>query len=458
MMYISTLFSFMLACLPLATAFIIGRLHSNRLGLAHIYLILVALAYGAYTFIDLLANSNEGVDEFAMAVLIISISVSMIATAVVVANLPRRISYSFSVRYLIEEAERAPFPILAFFWLVVMAFTAFSYYQYGIITYAEKGRLAAAGIELQGWWGSVKSLVTALAFSIFMWLMCVISKKGGAGSRYRLLMLGAIVLLLSLNGRRVFLNMLIVGGIIFCVARGRSVFGAGNLVRAPIALGIFIGFSNLFQSIRRVYLSFGGLDDSASADFSLFDAIFDFQGTGGNLHDRMAVWRYHYAIVVAQLKDLTHVMGGELTWAGLLGSIPSFVYPDKGIAYKDDFATCLFYVEACADVGRLDIDLPTTLYSSLQADFGFLFIIVVPIFILAILLLLYYYASRPRRTAMGPVLYVLVFGLAAEFLMNIESSMGNFFILLRNVAILTVSIGALEFVAQLVQTRKALGS
>lgn len=142
-------------------------------------------------------------------------------------------------------------------------------------------------------------------------------------------------------------------------------------------------------------------------------------------------------------------MGGELTWAGLLSIIPRFLNSEKGIVYGDDILVCNFYVVICPHYERIDIDYPKTLYSGLQADYGLLFIGLAPFFVFAVLLLVARYGRLSRRGAIGGELYILVFGLSAQLLVNIQQTIGNYFIFARDIAILTLCVASLRFLGWL---------
>ena len=298
------------------------------------------------------------------------------------------------------------------------------------------------------WVGPVKQLFVTTTFAVFIWLMATVSSSGRQGYRLlRIVMLVAVVLLLSVNGRRVVLSMLVVGGIIWSVGLGQtaSLFKFRMLARVAAAFALFVMFSNLFQNVRSIIYAHTATGATLWADFDLLDAMFRFQSTYENLKVRAALWRFHYSIMDVQLKDLTNVMAGDLTWAGLLGTIPRFFHPGKGIVYADDVLVCHFYWMSCPHYGMLDPDFPQSLYSGLQADFGLLFIGLAPFFVFAVLLLVARFGRFSRRAAIDGGLYILVFGFSAELLVNIEQSIGNYFVFARDIAILILCMGLLRF-------------
>lgn len=286
---------------PMATAVVICARQVSRLGLLHIHLLFVALSYGAYTFVDVLVTSVEGVDEFAVAMLMGSITASMILMAAAFGHLPRDLVYRFSVGNLVQEAATARFSILVLVWLLIIAWHGYLYSEYRIIAHADPEQLASQGIHVQAWVGPVKQLFVDATFAVFVWLMATFSSSGRKKHLLlRIVMLGVIVLLLSVNGRRVVLSMLIVGGMIWSVARGQiaSLFTFRTAVRVGAAFAVFVMFSNLFQNVRSIIYEHTATGATAlPADFDLFDAMIRLQSTYENLQVRDALWRFHYSIM-----------------------------------------------------------------------------------------------------------------------------------------------------------------
>ena len=440
---------FVLICaiLPVATAVLICRMQENRLSLMHIYLVILSLSYGAYTAVDILINPPEVIDAFAVAVLMISITASMIVLSILSAILPQKIYDHVSLKTFIQKAEKLPIAYLIAAFLLVIAWRAYAYAEFDIISYYDEDALQFAGISIPGWWGPLNSFFFSTAFAIFICLTASISRTiGGRHLIYRLVMLIVIAILLSLNGRRAFLNMIIIAGFLIFVGREktRSMFSLKYLTMGTFSFASLVFFSNLFQRIRGIYLTLGG--DSDFSTVSLISALFDFEATETNLQARTATWRFHYYIMQAQLSDLTNIMGGQLLWDGFIGSIPRFLYPEKGVVYKDVVMTCQFYVDTCPTLGQAftDIDFPSTIYSSMQADFGFLFIILAPVCILAVLWIVGLCGQISKKLASSGGLYIFMFGYAANLLTNVEQSVGNFFIFGRETIFLILSIGMIE--------------
>lgn len=442
-----------LSILPIATAASIFLAQRDRLGLFHIWLILLALSYGAYTFVDVLVNDVAGIDLLNVLVLISSVTASMILTFMAFNRLPRQVRYGFSLEKIIWEANRTPFLNLFLVWLLAVAWQLYAYLTYGIVANYDPDTVAGLiTFDIPQWVGPVRQFFIAVGFSVFIWLVARIAKKSDHELfALSLFMLIAMVFLLSLNGRRVFLHLLVVGAIIFVVGRGQltSAFAFRNLIRIAAAFALFVVFSNVFQMIRQIYIVHSALGGVVPTVAELAEAASDFRSTTENLEARMALWRFHYSIMSAQLDDVGNVMAGELLWAGVLGTIPRLLYPDKGVVLGDDTLVCQHYQLICPDFAFYDIDYPQTLASGLQADFGLLFIILLPIWILAVLRLVSHYSYLSRKKIIGPVLYILVFGATAELLVNIEQSIGNYFIWARDIAILTVSVGLFGFFRRL---------
>ncbi|MEX0853087.1 MAG: hypothetical protein WD036_07375 [Bauldia sp.] len=437
-----------LAALPIAVALVGIARRRHRLGLLHLHVLLLALSYGAYTVVDMLVTDVAGIDVLAVAALMLALVASILVLLAVHARLSAGATRRVSVENFVGRVNAASYSALIGIWLAAAAWHAYSYLAYGIVSFYDQQELARYAIFIPSWHGPVNELFVSLEFAVFIWLVASIS--AGAGSRLlvlRLAMLTATVMLLSLGGRREFLVMLIVGGVVWLVGRGKigPYFTVGLLARGAVALAVAVLFSNLFQNVRIDYLTYSPRAGVPSSSVSFIDALFDIDATLGNLKARTALWRFHYAIMEEQLNDPTNVMGGELVWHGLVGAIPRVFSPGK-IVYSDDVLVCQYFAAICPNLWASDIDYPQTVYSGLQADFGFPFIVLTPIWIFGVLWVVGVYDRLAKWGRIPKELYIVVFGFAAHLLVDIEQSVGSYFIFLRDIAILTVCFVALDIV------------
>lgn len=409
---------------------------------------LVALSYGSYTVVDVFVTNVESVDVYVAALLLSAICTSMIFMALIFGKLSRVAVYRTSFSSVIVEALGVPLGILILLWSVVVGWHAYAYFEWGIISHYDEVTLRENYfIDIPSWVGPVRHLVIALAFSLVIWLSAlVLCKKRIRIVSLRTLLLLSIIAILTLNGRRMILNVLVVCGFVYVVARGRAVtlFSMSNLMKAATALVVLVFFSNVYQVARSSYLQHSALGLEARK-IDLIDALQNFEKTAENLKMRIAVWRFHYWIMERQLGDLTDVMDGGLMWRGGVSAVPRVLYPEKSLV-QEEVLICAHYRGMCPRDGSLrGIDYPQTMFSVLQADFGILFPVLVPLVIMSVLLVVSYLGRKARFGPANGAIYLIVFGLSANFLLNVEQSVGDWFIWMRNVAMVIMLIQFARF-------------
>lgn len=337
-MKLNSLLIAVFAFLPVVTAAVVCARQSDRLGLFHAYLVLVALSYGSYTVVDVFVTNVESVDVYVAALLLSAICTSMIFMALIFGKLSRVAVYRTSFSSVIVEALGVPLGILILLWSVVVGWHAYAYFEWGIISHYDEVTLRENYfIDIPSWVGPVRHLVIALAFSLVIWLSAlVLCKKRIRIVSLRTLLLLSIIAILTLNGRRMILNVLVVCGFVYVVARGRAVtlFSMSNLMKAATALVVLVFFSNVYQVARSSYLQHSALGLEARK-IDLIDALQNFEKTAENLKRRIAVWRFHYWIMERQLGDLTDVMDGGLMWRGGVSAVPRVLYPEKSLVQEE---------------------------------------------------------------------------------------------------------------------------
>lgn len=428
-----SLYILVLSFIPIAAAIAIVARQGGRLGLLHIYLVMVGLSYGAYTSIDVLINPVDEIDEWAVTVLVVSITLCMGIMALALRLISPQARSRVSIQFLVQEVQRAPAWMLLLLSVVVVSWSIYAYFTWGFIAHFDQHN-----VEYPRWVGPVRQLFVAIGFGLFIWLTARIAMREGMKLlSWDLALWLVMAALLTVNGRRVFLSLIVVSLIVFLSARGKlaKLLTVGNSIRVVLAFAAFLLFSNVYQTVR------GSVAASEVPGIGLADAIFDFGVTKENLEARQAIWRFHYIVASAQVRDVTDVVGGEILKSGVIGAIPNVLYPDKPPVYGDDFLVCAHYREGCPSFWLPDFDLPQTLFSTVQADFGFFFLILVPAIILLVLLVISLFGRLSREGRISPVLYILVFGMAVELLVNVEQSIGNYLIWARDVGILVLTIG-----------------
>lgn len=430
------------AFLPIVVSVFVLFRHRHRLGLIEVYFIAIGMFYGGYTVVDVWITKTDDVNVVSVIIVMLLVTIEMLVTASMFAALPPDIRYYVSFSKFIDEVnrvdKRAPI-ILA---IIVIAWQLFIYVKWGIVGYYSENALREEFFDIPSWVNPVRYLFVMAAFALFMWLIAELSRKNGA----RLLSSRTILLIiltgiLAVNGRRIVLIMLVIGGLVWVVGRGntQSLFRVSSIFRLAGILLIVGAFSNVYQTVRGTYLQHSAIANKITSEeqFDFFEAIQDLGKTSENLEKRVALWRFHYFLMDRQLQDLSDLMLGEATLEGAKSIIPRALYPDK-ILQQEDFLICTHYIGMCPAFTSDGVDYPQTMLAVLQADFGFLSCAILPLMVIIIVRIIAAFGRSAYINSWRGGAYIIILGVSTIFLMSIEQNVGDWFNLLRNIAIIGV--------------------
>jgi hypothetical protein len=333
----------------------------------------------------------------------------------------------------------------------VIAWHAYAYIAYGILSHYSEGTLREKFFtDIPSWVGPVRYIFIAVGFALFAALTARVSAAGSANlASLQTVLLIVMIALLALNGRRMLFNVIMCGALINLVARGRlqSMITFGNIGRGIAAILVLILFSNVYQAVRNNFLLHEAMKQpgTVQTEFSLAEALQDFTRTSETLERRVAIWRFHYYLMDRQFEDPADVMGGAIVQEGFISIVPRIFYPDKALT-TEDFLVCSHYMGMCPHFTYEGVDYPQTLFSLLQADAGFLFFLLMPVFVIPIFWIVAAQGKSAPVHPVGTLSYLILFGLSTNFLMSVEQNIGDWFNLMRNIVMIVIALKVFQII------------
>lgn len=402
-----------------------GRTKRAGFDMLDAYFLMVMLYFGVYSMIDAVINEAAGKDATVIVLTFFLIFFAMFVTWwLYLAVLPSKFRRVLRFDNLIEQwanVDRKTITILA---TVFFSFNGYLFFEFGMITYVGT-ELKLLNISLPSWIGPVKSLMHAIGFSCYVSIIAsMIKGRTGVFSLYSLLML-ALMIVLSLEGRRAFIELMLIAFILWSSFRRVNVYSVKHFLHGIIMLFAFILLSNIYQTYRTEVLSIQTRIDGGEVT-SLISAAGNIDATIENYRQRLTMWNFNYMITDEQVKSPLKVFWGTLGWQSLLNSVPSVIWASKKVIDMDEMIAILYRFEV--------EDYPSNDYASFQADFGILMIVFLPIVNVFVLFLASYYCSVTPKNS---VLALLAPVLCLQYLIKIENAYGVIFILFIDILLLT---------------------
>ena len=188
-------------------------------------------------------------------------------------------------------------------------------------------------------------------------------------------------------------------------------------------IGLFILFilaSNIYQTYRQDLFSIEARIEGREIT-GVIPALANIDATIDNLQERSAMWSFNYMITSEQADSMSKIFYGTLGWQALLNSIPTFLWSTKEVLDIDEMIANFYGFEIT--------DYSTNNFACLLADFGVFMIVTIPvIYIFVLFLIAYCHFKFPSRS-----LFLLLSTFCLQYLLKVENSYGDIFIMLRNV-------------------------
>ena len=405
-----------------------GRMKSSGLDLLDAYFLMIALYFGAYSFLDGILNHASGKDAVVVSLTFLPLFAALMILGFFFQALPASFKRSIKFHELMNKwiiVDRRVGLALA---AISIGFNVYLFNEYGLLTYVGE-ELQQLGIGLPNWVGPVRSLVRYMGLSAFIFFASLILKTNvKLRSIYGLLLL-SLAINYAIEGRRAVIELTLLVLFMWSTARGRNVYSLKNLPHIMLALTALFLFSNVYQTYRTQLLSISARIDGGEAD-SLGNAVLNTEASLENYKARRAMWSFNYMVTDEQIKSPTRIYAGAMLVQSLLNSVPAALLSSKTVIDSDEMTSMLY--------GFPVDDFPTNDFTSLLTDFGLLALPLFPVLIVAILWIAY--RSSLFTFAGGGTAHLLVSTLCLQYFLRVENSYGDFFILARDLLLLCIAV------------------
>jgi hypothetical protein len=420
----------------LIATILLCKSQGSRLNLVQVYFIFVALYLGIYSLSKGLIKDYSNLDVLAIILVFGQIITILIVISILTKYLANYLGESIDINYLFRQWAKVDNYIIFSLLIIVTVIKAFGYYKFNIITNIDIAALDKIGQGVPYWFFSLMTLYIGLLFCAFIALIVKIANASTRDKFLWSLLTIWVIILSSLNGRRSFINMAIIGGMLWIAGQGKKLFRLKYLNAALVVALSFIIFSNIYQSYRHNVELPSIAQNSEFYNFpkesfliktkSLPLAIFNIHSTLENFKIRSAIWEFNYLIIKSQLSSKMPVIPfGCILWQGFKNSVPRIIWPEKEVISLNDLTARLY--------GLPIIDYGKNNFAFSQADFGFFSIVILPIIFVIFLFSIKLFV---KTTLGNPNLFLLVTGFCIYYLINIEQNYVEIFILYRNIALI----------------------
>jgi len=409
-----------------------GRAKKTGFDMLDAYFLMVMLYLGVYSMIDAVVNGAAGKDAMIVVLTFALIFTAMLITWGLYLMLPLSSRWVLRFDSLTEQWANVDHKTIAYLAAIFFAFNTYVFLEFGVLTYVGT-EIELLNISVPSWIGPTKALVNAIGFGIYVCIVASILKGRIRVFSFFGVVLFALVIVLTLEGRRAFLELVVFAFILWSCCRRENVYSAKRVPHVVMMLVAFFVLSNIYQTYRGEVLSLQARLDGREVT-SLMSAAGNLDATIENYRQRLAMWNFNYMITAEQVKSPTKIFFGAMGWQSLLNSLPAIVFDSKNVVDPDEMVAQLYGFPAFDHP-----DYPTNDFATFLADFGVLMLVFLPIMNVLVLWLVSCFHFIKNRT-----LFLLVSTLCLQYLIKVENSY-DIFILLRNILFLSIlwSIGTL---------------
>lgn len=383
------------------------------------YLLMVLMYFGIYSIIGIVATGASEKNVLAVMLTYILIMTALFVLCALYGLLSRRVREKLIFANLIAQwanVDRRAVVLLA---MVYMAFSGYIFMEYGMITYVG-AELENLNISVPTWVGPVKVIMRSIGFCCFVYFVSSIVLKRTKVFSFVGPILLALIFLLSLDGRRAMVELMLVAFILWSSVRRRNIYSFKSFPFVLIMIVAYIFLSNVFQTYRTEVLTVS-YNINGGEVTSLSDAALNIDATIENHHERSAMWNFNYMITDEQIKHPMTIGWGSLVAQSVRNSIPRLLWNNKVVIDGDEMVALLY--------GFPVTDYPTNDFASLLADFGPFMVVIFPSAMISILYLCSYYSRFNMKNSMATLIIPV---LCLQYLIKIENSYNDFILLLLN--------------------------
>jgi hypothetical protein len=396
-----------------------------------LYIIFVGLHFGIYPFIRGLNFGKDVIFDFRnsnpLVIGMIFLQVIIILAIIRVGSfyLLKKYNNYLKIRQLMLSWQDINKYVLGLLYLCLILFPFISYYQYGVRTYIMPKAFAKIGANLPYWFTSIRTIYNVLAFCTFIGL-CSELINSQKYQRYLWILLTIVfVPIVTIFGRRYFVNMIVIAVIFWFVYKEKYIFRLKYLGVAVALLCTFFVFSNVFEAYRNILQTVGHVKSSNYKNILI--AAVNMKSTVANLKARPGTWEFDYLVLSHQFNSSGMTTNGKVAWEGFKSAIPRIIWPNKQFIVVDQILSQLY------GVTPKQIDIGKNLYGIVQVDFGYYSFIIVPV---VFLFIFYLMGGLLKLFDEYPTFSWLLSGNIIFFLVNVEENGNEIFFMFRNVIII----------------------
>jgi hypothetical protein len=390
-----------------------------ELDVIDLYIIFVGIYFGGYSFVKALVDDYSKVNPLTAFWVFAHVTIVVTLLWVFSRIMPVDFRKFLQIHYLFEQWSRVNKYFIYALLVVIIATQISGYVKYGLISHIDIGELSQKGTKLAYWYTSILMLLKDFIFCAFIAIEAKIIISKNLTRKLWCILLALLVVIASIYGRRVLFNMAVFGIMIYFISQGKNIF-QWKYVRSAVLLSLaLLIFSNLFQSYRNVIQYPPSIPDKLKNPIS---AALDVGATLHNIKIRPSPWEFNYEIFKGQFDGTAAQQPrGRILWIGLKNSIAKFIWPVKEVVSLNNLIATMY--------GWRVIDYAKNNFGFLQADFGFLSILIMPLMMLSVMII---FGVAAWKANDHPILLLLLTGFIINYLINIEQNIGDIFILFRN--------------------------
>ena len=426
--------------------FCFGRSRWHRFDLIDVYILMVGIFFGVYSLIDAYINDLKLFDSAVTALTLIWIIAVAVATWIFSHTLHEKYTRVLKLRYLILQWEHASTHIILLLLGAIIYLTVASFYQYGIISRINFFDMDRMRIILPYWYTSAKNFMQPGLFCVFIASFAkLISNKGKPRIFWSIVSLTSFFASAT-YGRRDALLLLFMSVILLNNYSKKNLFGKRSIMLFLTVIVLMFMISNIFQNYRNITNSPMAITEGGGVR-TILRAALDTDATLSNLQIRMATWKFNYMIINKQVDNYSLVPYGKILWESIKNVVPKLFWPGKPIYDTDE--------DIAIQYKFLVTDYPSNNFGSAQADFGYLSIVFLP---LQMMILFYLISLLILLTKERPTLCTLVTGFSLQYLLNIEQTFTDYFVLIRNITMIIVCYGLCFQILKLLKLKLVIGN